>query len=120
MGNVCVTLVRQTKTQLLEGGHQVLPLVRAVQACLHRMTRLSADQRARLDTQRTAALAAHQRVAHQSRRLTQGKALTHGKILNAYDPTRAPMCTGKRNYPAQCGRKPGMIAGPAAGFIVAL
>jgi hypothetical protein len=120
MGKVFVTLVRQTETQLLERGHQVLPLARAVQACLHSMTQLSEDQRARLDTQLTAALAAHQQIEHQSRRLTQGKALTHCKIVNAYDPTIAPICKGKSNCPAQFGRKPGIIAEPAAGFIFAL
>jgi hypothetical protein len=120
MGNVFVTLVRQTETQLLELGEQVLPLARAAQACLPSTMQLSEDQRARLDSQLTAALEAHQRIAHQSRRLTQGKALTHCKIVNAYDPTIAPMCKGKSHGPAQFGRKPGMLAEPAAGFIVAL
>ncbi len=120
MGKVFVTLVRQTETQLLARGHQVLPLARAVQERLHRMPQLSEAQRTRLDTQLTAALEAHQRIAHQSRRLTQGKALPHCKIVNAYDPTIAPICKGKSNCPAQFGRKPGIIAEPAAGFIFAL
>jgi hypothetical protein len=120
MGNVVVTLVRQTETQLLERGRQVLPRARAVQQRLHSMPQLSEDQRARLDTQLTAALAAHQRIEHQSRRLTQGKVLPHCKIVNAYDPTIAPICQGTSNCPAQFGRKPGMIAEPAAGFIFAL
>jgi hypothetical protein len=120
MGNVCVTRVRQTETPLLELGGQVLPLARAAQARLHSTMQLSEDQRARLDTQLTAALEAHPRMAHQSRQLTQGQALTHGKIVNAYDPTMAPMCTGNSNCPAQLGRKPGIIAEPTAGFIVAL
>ncbi len=120
MGNVFVTLVRQTETPLLERGRQVLPLARAVQQRLHSMPQLSEDQRARLDTQLTAALAAHQRIEHQSRRLTQGKVLPHGKIVNAYDPTIAPICMGKSHCPAQFGRKPGIIAEPAAGFIFAL
>jgi hypothetical protein len=120
MGNVFVTLVRQTETQLLEHGRQVLPLARAVQECLPTMPQLSADQRARLDTQLTAALQAHHRIASQSRRLTQGKTVPHCKIVNAYDPTIAPMCKGKSNCPAQFGRKPGIIAEPAAGFIFAL
>ena len=120
MGKVFVTLVRQTETQLLEMGHQVLPLARAAQQRLHGATQLSEDQRARLDTQLTAALAAHQRIEHQSRRLTQGKALTHGKIVNAYDPTIAPICKGKSNCPAQFGRKPGIIAELASGFVFAL
>jgi Transposase DDE domain len=120
MGNVFVTLVRQTETQLLQRGQQVLPLAWAAQACLHGASQLSAQRRARLDTQLEAALAAHHRIAHQSRRLTQGKALAHGKIVNAYDPTIAPMCKGKSHCPAQFGRKPGIIADPAAGFIFAL
>jgi hypothetical protein len=120
MGNVCVTLVRQTETQLLEHGCQVLPLARAVQECLPTMPQLSADQRARLDTQLTAALQAHHRIASQSRRLTQDKTVPHCKIVNAYDPTIAPICKGKSNCPAQFGRKPGIIAEPAAGFIFAL
>jgi hypothetical protein len=120
MGAVFVTLVRQTETQLLERGRQVLPLAQAVQARLHSMPPLLEDQRARLGTQLTAALEAHQRIEHQSRRLTQGKALPHCKIVNAYDPTIAPICKGKSNCPAQFGRKPGIIAEPAAGFIFAL
>jgi hypothetical protein len=120
MGKVFVMLVRQTETQLLALGEQVLPLARAAQQRLHRTTPLSEDQRERLDTQLTAALAAHQRIAHQSRRLTQGKSLTHCKIVNAYDPTIAPICKGKSNCPAQFGRKPGIVAEPAAGFIFAL
>ena len=120
MGAVVVTLVRQTETQLLARGRQVLPLAQAVQARLHSMPPLWEDQRARLGTQLTAALEAHQRIAHQSRRLTQGKALPHGKIVNAYDPTIAPICQGNSNGPAQFGRKPGIIAEPAAGFIFAL
>jgi hypothetical protein len=120
MGQVFVTLVRQTETPLLELGQPVLALARAAQACLHGAPQPSADQRVRLDTQLTAALQAHHRIEHQSRRLTQGKALSHCKIVNAYDPTIAPICKGKSNCPAQFGRKPGIIAEPAAGFIVAL
>ena len=120
MGKVLVTLVRQTETQLLEVGQPVLALARAAEACLHGAPQLSEDQRARLDTQLTAALQAHHRIAHQSRRLTQGKALAHCKIVNAYDPTIAPICKGKSNCPTQFGRKPGIIADPAAGFIFAL
>jgi hypothetical protein len=120
MGKVFVTLVRQTETQLLDLGQPVLALARATQACRHGTPQLSEDQRVRLDTQLTAALQAHHRIEHQSRRLTQGKALSHCKIVNAYDSTIAPICKGKSNYPAQFGRKPGIIAEPAAGFIFAL
>ena len=119
MGKVFVTLVRQTEAQLLELGAEVLPLAQAAHACLHRAPQLSDEQQRRLETQLMAALAAHRRVEHQSRRLTQGKALAHCKIVNAYDPTIAPICKGKSNCPAQFGRKPGIIAEPAAGFIFA-
>jgi hypothetical protein len=120
IGKVFVTLVRQTEGQLLALGQPVLALARAAQACLHDAPQLSEDQRVRLDTQLTAALQAHHRIARQSRRLTQGKALSHCKIVNAYDSTIAPICKGKSNCPAQFGRKPGIIAEPAAGFIFAL
>ncbi len=120
IGQVFVTLVRQTETHLLKMGAQVLPLARAAQEYLHGATPLSADQQARLHTQLTAALEAHHRIERQSRRLTQGKALSHCKIVNAYDPTIAPICKGKSNCLAQFGRKPGIIAEPAAGFIFAL
>jgi hypothetical protein len=120
MGKVFVTLVRQTETHLLELGAEVLPLARAAHACLHGAPRLSDEQQRRLDTQLTVALEAHHRIERQSRRLTQGKALAHCKVVNAYDPTIAPICKGKSNCPAQFGRKPGIIAEPAAGFIFAL
>jgi hypothetical protein len=120
MGNVFVALVRQTETHLLALGEQVLPLARAAQQRLRGATSWSEDQQARLHTQLTAALEAHQRIEHQSRRLTQGKSLTHGTIVNAYDPTIAPICKGKSHCPAQFGRKPGILAEPAAGFIFAL
>jgi hypothetical protein len=119
MGKVFVTLVRQTETQLLELGQPVLALAQAAQECLHGASRLSEAQRMRLDSELTAALEAHHRIERQSRRLTQGKVLPHGKIVNAYDPTIAPICKGKSNGPAQFGRKPGIIAEPAAGFIFA-
>ena len=61
----------------------------------------------------------HQQIATQSRRLTHGKPLTHGKIVNADDPTLAPICKGKSNCPTQFGRKPGIIAEPATGFVFA-
>jgi hypothetical protein len=119
MGKVFVTLVRQTETHLLQVGAQVLPLARAVQAHVHGAMHLAAAQRARLHTRLTAALEAHHRIDRQWRRLTQGKALVHRKLVNAYDPTIAPIYKGKSNCPAQFGRKPGIIAEPAAGFILA-
>ena len=119
MGKVFVTLVRQTETHVLQMGAEVLPLAWAAQAHVNGSMHLSAEQRARLHTQLTAALEAHHRIERQSRRLTQGKALPHCKIVNAYDPTIAPIGKGKSNCPAQFGRKPGIVAEPATGFIFA-
>jgi hypothetical protein len=62
---------------------------------------------------------AHAHIRKQSGRLTQGKKLNHCKIVNAYDPTIAPILKGKSNCPAQFGRKPGIMSEPATGFIFA-
>lgn len=118
-GRVFVTLVRQTERQLLETGQQVVPLAQTAQEYVQSAAPLAEDQRARLATQLTVALAAHQQIATQSRRLTHGKPLTQCKIVNAYDPTIAPICKGKSNCPTQFGRKPGIIAEPASGVIFA-
>ncbi len=82
-------------------------------------TQLTADQRTRWGTTLTIALATHHQIATQSRRLTQGKPLTRCKIVNAYDSTIAPICKGKSNCPTQFGRKPGLLAEPATGFVFA-
>jgi hypothetical protein len=118
-GKVFVSVVRQTETRLLESGSSIVGLARAAQAQVQSATLLSQDQRQHLDTQLTVALAAHQQIATQSRRLTNGKTLSQCKIVNAYDPTIAPICKGKSNCPTQFGRKPGLIAEPASGFIFA-
>ena len=118
-GKVFVSLVRQTETQLLTTGSPVVGLARAAHAQVQSAPQLAEEQRQRLATQLTAALAAHQQIATQSRRLTQGKLLTQCKIVNAYDPTIAPICKGKSNCPTQFGRKPGIIGEPASGFIFA-
>ncbi len=112
-----VTLVRQTEAPLLALGAHVLPLARAAQQRVPGATGRSEEPRAGLDTPLTTALEAHHRLAQQSRRRTQGKALTHGQLVHADAPPIAPMCQGQRNGPAQVGRKPGMSAAPAAGFL---
>ena len=117
---VFVSLVRQTETQLLTNGSPVVELARAAQAQVQSATHLAEEQRTRLVTQLTVALAAHAQITTQSRRLTQGKSLSQCKIVNAYDPTIAPICKGKSNCPTQFGRKPGIIAEPATGFIFAV
>jgi hypothetical protein len=118
-GKVFVSLVRQTETQLLESGQPVVGLARAAQECVQGAAHLTQDQQGRWATQLAGALAAHHQIVTQSRRLTKGKPLTQCKIVNAYDPTIAPICKGKSNCPTQFGRKPGIIAEPAAGFIFA-
>jgi hypothetical protein len=118
-GKVFVRLVRQTETQLLTTGAPVVTLAQTAQAQVQRATELTEEQRARWDTTLTLALVTHQQIATQSRRLTHGKPLTRGKIVNAYDPTIAPICKGKSNCPTQFGRKPGIIGEPATGFVFA-
>jgi hypothetical protein len=61
----------------------------------------------------------HEHIRKQSKHLTQGKKLGHFKVVNAYDPTIAPIIKGKSNCPAQFGRKPGIISEPATGYIFA-
>jgi len=118
-GKVFVSLVRQTETQLLTTGEAVVALARTAQAQVQTTTQLTADQRTRWETTLTIALATHHQIATQSRRLTHGKPLTRCKIVNAYDSTIAPICKGKSNCPTQFGRKPGLLAEPATGFVFA-
>jgi hypothetical protein len=118
-GKVFVSLVRQTETQLLTTGEPVGTLAHTAQAHVQTAPQLTEDQRTRWDTTLTVALATHQQIATQSRRLTHGKPLTRCKIVNAYDATIAPICKGKSNCPTQFGRKPGILAEPATGFVFA-
>jgi hypothetical protein len=118
-GKVFVSLVRQTETQLLTTGEAVVALAQTAQAQVQSVAALTKEQRTRWNTTLTVALATHQQIVTQSRRLTHGKPLTRCKIVNAYDPTIAPICKGKSNCPTQFGRKPGIIAEPATGFVFA-
>jgi hypothetical protein len=118
-GKIFVSLVRQTETQLLTMGAPVVALAQTARAQIQTATELTEDQRARWDTTLMLALDAHQQIATQSRRLTHGKPLTRCKIVNAYDPTIAPICKGKSNCPTQFGRKPGILGEPATGFVFA-
>jgi hypothetical protein len=118
-GKVFVTLVRQTEKQLLECGSPLVAIAQRAQQALQDTGHLGAVTRERLTTQRTVALEAYHPIRSQSQRLTQGKPLHHCKIVNAYDHTIAPILKGKSNCPAQCGRKPGLISEPTAGFIFA-
>ncbi len=118
-GKVFVSLVRQTEAQLLTTGAPVGTLARTAQAQVATASQLTVDQRVRWDTTLTLAVAAHQQIVTQSRRLTHGKPLTRCKIVNAYDATIAPICKGKSNCPTQFGRKPGILGEPATGFVFA-
>jgi len=118
-GKVLVRLVRQTEAQLLTTGALVVALARTAQTHVHTTPQLTADPRRRWDTTLTLALATHQQSAPQSRRLTHGKPLTRGKIVNAYDAPLAPIGKGKRNCPTPFGRTPGLLAEPAPGFVFA-
>lgn len=118
-GKILVQLVRQTEHQLLELGEDIATFAQQAQACLEQTTRLSERQRERLVEALTTAMRHHEQIRQQSKRLTQGKKLRHFKVVNAYDPTIAPIIKGKSNCPAQFGRKPGIISEPATGFIFA-
>jgi hypothetical protein len=118
-GQVFVKLVRQTEHPLLEVGQDITTLAQQAQACLEQTATLSETQRERLSENLTTAMRHHEQMRQQSKHLTQGKKLRHGKVVNAYDPTLAPIIKGKSNCPAQFGRKPGIISEPATGYIFA-
>jgi Transposase DDE domain len=116
---VFVKLVRQTEHQLLELGEPITTFAYQAKEHLEQVTTLSATRRERLSLQLTTAMSHHEEIRTQSKRLIQGKKLRHGKLVNAYDPTIAPIIKGKSNCPAQFGRKPGIASEPASGFIFA-
>lgn len=118
-GHVFVKLVRQTEHQLLDLGHPIATLAQQAHEPLQQTTALRESQRDRLTDALTTALRHHDHIRQQSKRLTQGKKLRHCKVVNAYDPTIAPIIKGKSNCPAQFGRKPGLASEPATGFIFA-
>jgi hypothetical protein len=118
-GRVFVTLVRQTEHQLLALGEPIKALGLKAQECLEHTRTLCEAQRQRLTLALTTAMSHHDHIRQQSTRLIHGKQLSHCKLVNAYDPTIAPIIKGKSNCPAQFGRKPGIASEPATGFIFA-
>lgn len=118
-GHVFVKLVRHTERQLLTLGGPITHLAHQAQERLAQTTTLGETKRERLSRQLTTATSAHAHIRQQSTRLTQGKKLSHCKLVNAYDLTVAPIIKGKSNCPAQFGRKPGLASEPATGFIFA-
>lgn len=118
-GKVFVTLVRQTEKQLLELGASLATWAQEAQDLLSQASQLDEARRGRLRRDLTAASEAHRHITKQSQRLTHGKPLSQYKIVNAYDPSIAPIIKGKSNCPAQFGRKTGIVSEPATGFIFA-
>jgi hypothetical protein len=117
--HVFVKLVRQTEQQLLELGEPIKTFAQQAKQRLEQPATLSEPQGARFARQLSTAMSAHEHIRRQSKWLTQGKKLSHCKLVNAYDPTIAPIIKGKSNCPAQFGRKPGIVSEPATGFIFA-
>jgi hypothetical protein len=115
-----VQLVRQTERHLLEMGPEVEAL--CLSACLELAEDTCLDEalRQHLETHLHQAEENYRKIAAQSRRLVHGKKLPHAKIVNAYDPSIAPILKGKSNCPAQFGKKPGIVAEMATGFIFGL
>jgi hypothetical protein len=118
-GKVLSRLVRDTEARLIEVGQPIVALAQAAQAGLASASHLDPSRYQRLTSALSEALRTYEHIAKQSRRLIHGKGLGHCKIVNAYDPTIAPIVKGKSNCSAQFGRKPGLISEPTAGFIFA-
>jgi hypothetical protein len=118
-GQVFVKRVRQTERRLLDLDESIETWTQEAIDLLHQDAQLSEAQRQRLLRDLEAASDAHRQVVKQSQRLTQGKKLHQFKIVNAYDPTIAPIIKGKSNCPAQFGRKTGILSEPASGFLFA-
>jgi hypothetical protein len=118
-GQVFVTLVRQTEQQLLALGEPIKTFGLQAKERLDHTITLRDAQHQRLSLALTTALSNHEHIRKQSQRLTSGKKLSHCKVVNAYDPTIAPIVKGKSNCPAQFGRKPGIASDPASGFLFA-
>jgi hypothetical protein len=116
-GTVYLKLVRETEKWLLKQGSKVVPLALCAKMHLQNDNVIAQAQQQRLMHQLDQALDAHRHIEKQSRRLVNGKKLSHCKIVNAYDQTIAPIKKGKSNCPTQFGKKPGIIAEMATGFI---
>jgi len=114
---VYVKLVRETERVLLELGQDVAALGVSAQLLLACAGSYSPTRRTQLSLQLDTAIMAHQKIERQSRRLVHDKKLDHAKIVNAYDSSIAPIKKGKSNCPCQLGRKPGILAEMASGFI---
>jgi len=118
-GKVYIRLVRDTERCLLQVGQGVRVLAISAHLLLQDASWAEGRQE-RFEDQLSQAVEHHKLIQHQSRRLIHGKKLSKAKIVNAYDPGIAPIEKGKSNRPSQFGRKPGVIAEVATGFIFGL
>jgi hypothetical protein len=114
-----VKLVRQTEHKLLALGEPITALGQQARRLLDQTTVLSDAQRTRVVDAFNTAMSNHTHIRTQSTQLTHGKTLSHCKRVNAYDLPIAPIMKGKRNCPAQFGRKTGLLSEPTTGFIFA-
>jgi len=115
-----VQWVRQTERQLLEVGQSVGPLALCAALHLQEDSSLENHQQQRLQAHLRQAAQHYEQIEQQSRRLIHGHPLPHAKIVNPYDRTITPIVKGKSNAPVQFGKKPGIIAEMATGFILGL
>lgn len=117
---VLLQVVRQTERRLLDVGYPVGPLCLSAFLHLYEDASLEQAHRERLQEKLGRATQHYELIEVQSRRLVNGKKLSHPKIVNAYDPSIAPIVKGKSNCPTQFGKKPGLVAEMATGFIFGL
>lgn len=119
-GKVFLKVVRQTERELLEVGRDVDPLCLSAMLHLYEDDSLEQMKQDDLHEKLRRATANYESVQAQSKRLVNGKKLPHAKIVNAYDTSITAIIKGKSNCPAQFGKKPGIIAEMATGFIFGL
>lgn len=119
-GKVFLQQVRQTERELLEVGRDVGPLCMLALLHLYQADDLKDTAREALHEKLRCAASAYEAIQQQSKRLVNGKVLARAKIVNAYDPSICAILKGKSNCPAQFGKKPGIIAEMATGFIFGL
>jgi len=112
--------VRQTERELLEVGRDVGSLCLSAMCHLYEADDLKDTKRDALHEKLRCAASAYESIQQQSKRLVNGNPLSKAKIVNAYDPSITAIIKGKSNCPAQFGKKPGIIAEMATGFILGL
>jgi hypothetical protein len=118
-GRVCVKRVRHTAHPRLALGAPRTRCGLKAKECLDQTLPLGAAQRQRLTLALPTAMNNQEDIRQPSPRLTHGNKLPPCQLVHAYDPTIAPSITGKSTSPGQCGRKPGLAAAPATGFLFA-